>query len=142
MKKIKLLSLLILCLILLESIPFLFAQTSGSSNCKELNEYCSPLYNCCYGLTCSRKLCKVSVGGQCRTSRDCTHDALCILSTCKAREKISPIELPLGVLQDKFFDFVDWLGSPDVSTLYVGVILTIIFISLVLLKYLGKQEEY
>lgn len=142
MKKIKLLYLLIICLLLLGSLPFVLTQTTGPSNCKDLNEFCSPFYNCCFGLTCSRNRCKVPEGGQCRTSQDCTHDALCILGICKTRDKVTPIELPLGAIQDKFFAFVDWLGAPTVSTLYVALIVAIIIIFLALFKYLGRQEEY
>jgi len=142
MKKIKLLYFLIICLIFLGSLPPVLTQTTRPSYCKDLNEFCSPFYNCCFGLTCSRSRCKVPEGGQCRTSQYCTHDALCILGICKNRDKVSPIEYPLGVLQDKFFAFVDWLASPTVSIIYIALLIMIIFVSLILLKYLGRQEEY
>ena len=140
MKK-KLLCLLIICSIFLGSLPFVFTQTAKPTGCKDLNEFCSPFYNCCFGLTCSRNRCKVPEGGQCRTSKDCTHDALCILGICKARDKVTPLEVSLGVFQDKFFAFVDWLADPTTSTIYVALVVAAIFVFLALFKYLGRQEE-
>jgi len=141
MEKIKLLYFLIICSIFLGSLPLVFTQTTGSSNCKGLKEFCSPFYNCCYGLTCDKNRCKVPEGGQCRTSKDCTHDAICILGICKIRDKVNPLELPLGVIQDKFFAFVDWIASPTVSIVYVALFITIIFVILIMFKYWGRREE-
>ena len=141
MGKRKLLDFLIICLILLGSLPLVLTQTNGTSNCKALNEFCSPFYNCCSDLTCSRNRCKVPEGGQCRTSKDCTHDAICILGICKVRDKVTPLEVSLGVFQDKFFAFVDWLADPTTSTVYVALVVAAIFVFLALFKYLGRQEE-